>query len=119
MDREEAMVLEDVDDDDEDDIDQDAAFARAECRQLAKHIRAYALFNIVMNLLEAAVWISGMVYFPFDYEYRWAIFAAGIFLALRIPRAFLTSDFHGTPHLLLLLYELSLWSGRLSVCRLT
>jgi hypothetical protein len=63
--------------------------------KLSKHIRAYALYNVVMNILEAAVWIVGVFYFPQEFEYRWVIFTAGVVLALRVPRVFLANDFHG------------------------
>lgn len=62
---------------------------------LARHVRAYALFNVLMNLAEAIVWVVGIVYYPMDWEYRWAVFVGGVVLALRVPKAFLSDDFHG------------------------
>lgn len=63
---------------------------------LARHIRNYCWFNLVMNGIEASVWMIGVFVFGSHYRYRWAIFTAGVVLALRVPRAFLANDFHGT-----------------------
>ncbi|GKY99902.1 hypothetical protein MPSEU_000943800 [Mayamaea pseudoterrestris] len=71
------------------------SFSPVEQLQLAKRVRAYAIVNLVMNLLETAVWVIGICYFPQDWNYRWAVFATGVGLAaLRVPRAFLANDFH-------------------------
>jgi hypothetical protein len=63
---------------------------------LTHHVRAYAMYNITMNALEAITWGMGIFIVPYTWEHRWIIFAIGILLALRIPRAFLSNDFHGT-----------------------
>jgi Bacterial low temperature requirement A protein (LtrA) len=63
---------------------------------LTQHIRAYAILTMILNAAELVVWTLGIWYFPTDWEHRWAIFALGVLLALRIPRAFLSNDFHGT-----------------------
>ncbi len=63
---------------------------------LEEHVRQYAMFNVGMNLLEAAIWVTGTLAVPVDGKYRWAIFVGGIMAALRVPRAFLANDFHGT-----------------------
>jgi hypothetical protein len=63
---------------------------------LAKHVLHYAMFNVVMTALEMIVWCIGIFVLDVDYEYRWAIYVGGILLALRVPRAFLANDFHGT-----------------------
>lgn len=76
--------------------------------RLARHIRAYALFNVIMNLAEVAVWATGILRFPVDWEYRWAVVTAGVVLALRVPRAFLANDFHGTSS-----GHATMWSGSL------
>lgn len=60
------------------------------------HVRSYAIFNIVMTLLETSVWVIGIVAFPEESHWRWTIFALGNLLALRVPRAFLANDFQGT-----------------------
>lgn len=62
---------------------------------VAGHVKAYAVFNMIMNLAESAVWMVGVVFIPEDAPYRWMIFAAGVVLALRVPRSFLSNDFHG------------------------
>jgi predicted lysophospholipase L1 biosynthesis ABC-type transport system permease subunit len=54
----------------------------------------YAVFTSVMNLLEAAVWLVGLLVLPQD-EYRWAIFLGGFILSLRVPRGVLPNDFQG------------------------
>jgi hypothetical protein len=57
------------------------------------HVKHYAAYNIIMNLLEATLWIVGIIYVvP---PYRWIVFSVGVFLALRIPRSILSNDFHG------------------------
>ena len=55
--------------------------------------KSYALYNCVMNFLESANWICGFLVVP-D-AYRWISFTVGVLLALRIPRAVLSNDFHG------------------------
>jgi hypothetical protein len=57
------------------------------------HVKHYALFNTVMNTAETATWISGVLLMPADW--RWIVFLVAVFMALRIPRAFLANDFHG------------------------
>jgi len=59
-----------------------------------QHVQSYALINVIMTFLEAAVWIVGIVAVPTEAPYRWVIFLVGIILALRVPRAFLANDFH-------------------------
>jgi hypothetical protein len=66
----------------------------AEPNTLDHLVRQYALYNTLMNLLESATWIFGMIFCPF--QYRWIVFTCGVLFALRIPRAFLANDFHGT-----------------------
>jgi len=67
---------------------------------LVQDIRTYAFFNIAMNALETSVWVVGITVFRYDNEelnqYRWLIYLGGVLLALRVPRAFLANDFHGT-----------------------
>ena len=65
----------------------------AEDNPLSRHVTNYAVFNIIMNALETAVWIVGIFFGP-QWEWRWAAFSAGLILALRVPRAFLANDFH-------------------------
>jgi hypothetical protein len=60
---------------------------------LDRHVQMYALFNSIMNLVESATWIFGMIFVPADY--RWIVFTVGVIMGLRIPRAFLANDFHG------------------------
>jgi Bacterial low temperature requirement A protein (LtrA) len=62
---------------------------------LTHHVRAYAIYNIAMNACEAVTWGVGIFILPVNWEYRWTIFLLGIVFALRIPRAFLSNDFHG------------------------
>jgi hypothetical protein len=63
---------------------------------LAKTVMAYALFNVVMTSLEMITWCIGIFVLGEDFKYRWAIFLTGIVLSLRVPRAFMANDFHGT-----------------------
>jgi Bacterial low temperature requirement A protein (LtrA) len=63
---------------------------------LYRHIQNYAIFNIIMNLLETSVWCIGIFVFEETWPFRWIIFLMGVILALRVPRAFLANDFHGT-----------------------
>jgi hypothetical protein len=63
---------------------------------LAKTVRAYALFNVLMTSLEMVTWCIGIFVLGEDFKYRWAIFLTGIVLSLRVPRAFMANDFHGT-----------------------
>lgn len=69
--------------------------ATANTDALTHHVRAYAIYNIVMNACEATTWGVGIFILPVNWEYRWAVFLLGILFALRIPRAFLSNDFHG------------------------
>ena len=62
---------------------------------LAKHIRAYATFHIAANVAEATVWLLGIFVVPTEWEHRWIVVLLGVLLALRVPRAFLSNDFHG------------------------
>ena len=58
------------------------------------HVKQYALYNIIMNFMETAAWITGITYvIP---AHRWIVFLVGVILALRIPRSILSNDFHGT-----------------------
>jgi hypothetical protein len=65
----------------------------AEPNTLDGTVKSYALFNTLMNFLETVTWISGITLVPRDY--RWITFTLGVLLALRIPRAYLSNDFHG------------------------
>ncbi len=69
-------------------------YKSAEPNTIDAHVQTYALFNSVMNLLESATWIFGMIFMPLNQ--RWIVFTVGVLLGLRIPRAFLANDFHGT-----------------------
>jgi len=62
---------------------------------LERHVMSYAVFNTVMNALEALVWFIGLTWFPVDWEYRWCIFLVGLLMSLRVPGAFLANDFRG------------------------
>ncbi|CAB9530709.1 expressed unknown protein [Seminavis robusta] len=66
----------------------------ARVTETRQHVRSYAIFNIAMTLMEAIVWIIGVLVVPETSPLRWLIFAAGIILAMRVPRAFLANDFH-------------------------
>jgi low temperature requirement protein LtrA len=63
---------------------------------LTRHVFNYALFIIIATALEAATWMVGIFLYPYDWPYRWCIVVAGIVLGLRVPRAFLANDFHGS-----------------------
>ena len=52
--------------------------------------------TMILTFLETTVWVVGIFVFPQDFAYRWAIFLVGILLSMRIPRSFLSNDFHGT-----------------------
>jgi len=58
------------------------------------HIGKYAVVNIIMTGMEAIVWLIGIFAVPVQHKYRWVIFLLGILLALRVPRAFLATDFN-------------------------
>jgi hypothetical protein len=77
------------------DLSNPSAAAEGAPDPLARHVRAYAVYNIAMNSCEALAWGAGIFVVPYGWEHRWAVFAVGILLALRIPRAFLSNDFHG------------------------
>jgi hypothetical protein len=62
---------------------------------LEHHVQRYAYYNLILNLIEAAIWISGILA-PQDLTYRWVFFLSGVLCSLRIPRAFMGNDFHGT-----------------------
>jgi hypothetical protein len=63
---------------------------------LASHVTHYAVYQIVLTAAESLVWLTGIFVLPVDWPYRWCIFMVGLLLALRVPRAFLANDFHGT-----------------------
>lgn len=67
---------------------------RGSANRLTVHVSHYAIYNIVVTLLEAASWLVGVWIFPVDWEYRWVIFVVALLLGLRIPRSFLANDFH-------------------------
>jgi low temperature requirement protein LtrA len=69
-------------------------YRMAEPNTVDHHVQIYALFNSLMNLVESATWISGMFFIPL--QYRYIVFTVGVLMGLRIPRAFLANDFHGT-----------------------
>eukprot|EP00536_Pseudo-nitzschia_multiseries_P011807 jgi/Psemu1/326598/estExt_fgenesh1_pg.C_4220006 len=56
------------------------------------NVKQYAVFNVIMNLAEAATWIVGILFV--DPSHRWIIFLVGILMALRVPRFILSNDFH-------------------------
>jgi hypothetical protein len=58
------------------------------------YVRSFAIMTMVLTFLETSVWVVGIFVFPKDFEYRWAIFLAGVLLSMRIPRSFLSNDFH-------------------------
>lgn len=76
----------------------------AEPNTLEDHVRSYALYHTIMNLIETITWTVGIFIVPS--QYRWIIFTIGILLGLRIPRAFLSNDFHGKVLLFLFLFFL-------------
>jgi hypothetical protein len=65
----------------------------AQISTVEHHVKHYALYNTLMNLAETAVWILGWMFAPA--AWRWAVFLVAVLMALRIPRAFLSNDFHG------------------------
>lgn len=90
-----ACLLPDGNGDDQGETTTSAA-NRLRAQSQRRHVWNYAIFNVAMTLLEAIVWMLGIFVFPVDWEYRWVIFLLGIVLAMRVPRAFLANDFHGT-----------------------
>jgi len=64
-------------------------------QELRERVRRYGIFNTCTTLLEAVIWIVGIVLVPVDSHFRWLIFVIGILSSLRLPRAFLANDFHG------------------------
>lgn len=63
---------------------------------IESYVRSFAIMTMILTLLETIVWVVGIFVLPVDFPYRWAIFLAGILLSMRIPRSFLSNDFHGT-----------------------
>lgn len=59
------------------------------------HVQRYAIFIVVMTLMEAMTWAIGIFVLPEDYTNRWAIVLGAIIMSIRLPRAFLSNDFHG------------------------
>ena len=62
---------------------------------LEYQVQQYALFNVILLLLEAVIWIGGLILVPEEWSYRWVLFLGGVLCALRIPRSFMANDFHG------------------------
>lgn len=60
------------------------------------YVRSFAIMTVILTFLETTVWAVGIFVLPVDFPYRWAIFLVGILLSMRIPRSFLSNDFHGT-----------------------
>ena len=56
---------------------------------LQSHVHRYAAFQMTMNLLETITWTTGFVAVPEASSLRYTVFAVGVLLSLRIPRAFL------------------------------
>ena len=69
---------------------------RSVVNPLTRHVFNYALFIIIATALEAATWMVGILIYSYDWPYRWCVVVAGILLGLRVPRAFLANDFHGS-----------------------
>ena len=57
------------------------------------HVKRYAIYNIIMNFLEATSWSIGIFYV--NPSHRWIVFLIGVLMGLRIPRSILNNDFHG------------------------
>ena len=64
-------------------------------QETRRHVQSYALFNVVMTLVESLVWLIGIFAVPVEAPFRWVVFLVGLLCALRVPRAFLANDFHG------------------------
>lgn len=65
--------------------------------QLVQQVKRHAVFSIVMCVVEALIWLYGSLLQPVDWDFRWVIFVSGLLAAtVRVPRAFLQNDFHGT-----------------------
>jgi len=64
----------------------------AEVHSVEHHVKRYAIYNIIMNFLEAISWTIGIFYVT--PSYRWIVFLIGILMGLRIPRSILNNDFH-------------------------
>jgi hypothetical protein len=58
------------------------------------HVRSFAVFTVLMTLLEASSWSIGIWILDELSPYRWVVFLLGILLSLRVPRSFLANDFH-------------------------
>ena len=56
---------------------------------LQSHVHRYAAFQMAMNFLEAITWTTGFLVVPEASSLRYTVFAVGVLLSLRIPRAFL------------------------------
>lgn len=80
-------------------------YRSTEPNTLDRHVQTYALFNSIMNLVESATWIFGMIFVPA--EHRWIVFTVGVLLGLRIPRAFLANDFHGRLMIYIFMFTIS------------
>jgi hypothetical protein len=59
------------------------------------HVRSFAFYNIAMTLLETITWVVGIVVGD-QSEHRWVVFLVGLLLSMRVPRSFISNDFHGT-----------------------
>lgn len=78
---------------------------------LRRNLINHATFNILMTVTEAGIWLYGVLGQPVDWNFRWAIFVGALALAgLRIPRAFLANDFHGTFRCSVTILQYFLWT---------
>jgi hypothetical protein len=70
-------------------------FRNAMPDSVQENARKYAVFVTTTNFLESIVWLIGIFVVPLDNRYRWIVFVLGILLGFKVPKAYLSNDFHG------------------------
>eukprot|EP00586_Coscinodiscus_wailesii_P006441 CAMPEP_0172489658 /NCGR_PEP_ID=MMETSP1066-20121228/19822_1 /TAXON_ID=671091 /ORGANISM="Coscinodiscus wailesii, Strain CCMP2513" /LENGTH=571 /DNA_ID=CAMNT_0013257695 /DNA_START=78 /DNA_END=1793 /DNA_ORIENTATION=+ len=56
--------------------------------------KKYAIMTMVMTFAEFVTWIVGIAFVSVESKRRWVVFLVGILLSLRVPKAFISNDFH-------------------------
>ena len=69
-------------------------FRNVPVRSELYRVQEYALYIMVMTGLESLTWLCGIVFLKEDSPYKACIFLIAILLSFRIPRTFLSNDFH-------------------------
>ena len=69
-------------------------FRDVDARSEMYRVQEYAVYIMVMTGLEFLTWLFGILYLEQDSPFKALVFLVAILLSFRIPRTFLSNDFH-------------------------